>query len=197
MEEITIARALRRLKTLDKKISKKIDNSCFVNCKIGSDVVKTNCTPKEDLQSVYDLISYRDKLKSAIAQSNAVEVVYVGDMEMTVVEAIERKNSIRFKKELLNSLNSQLAYTLDNIDQQNNDAEKRLDRLIEASVGNDSSKKEIESISKSFMKRNQTTLVDEIDIYSEIEKLRKEIDDFEDNVDIALSESNALTKIEV
>jgi hypothetical protein len=197
METITVARALRKLKTLDKKISKKINSSCFVNYKIGTDTVKSNCTPKDDLQSIYDLISYRDRLKSAIAQSNAVTVVKVGEEKMTVLEAIERKNSINFYRDLLAALHSQLLITLDDIEQQNEDVQRRLDRLLEVSIGNDSNKKEIENITKSFLKRNEATLEDEIGIYEEIETLRKDIDDFEDNVDIALSESNALTKIEV
>jgi hypothetical protein len=143
------------------------------------------------------MINYRDRLKSAIAGSNAITVVKVGDEEMTVVEAIERKNSIRFKEELLFMLENTLMSTRNTIDVHNDEVQRRLDRLIEASVGSDSNKKETDSISKPFLKRNKAELVDEIGIQGVIENLKAEIDDFKDDIDIELSTSNALTFIEV
>jgi hypothetical protein len=197
MEKISIARALRTLKTLDSKIQKNINNGCFVNYKVGNEIVRKDCSPKKDLQSVNDMINYRDRLKSAIAGSNAITIIKLGDEEMTVVEAIERKNSIRFKEELLFMLESTLMGTRNSIDNHNDEVQRRLDRLIEASVGSDSNKKETDSISKPFLKRNKAELVDEIGIQGVIENLKAEIDDFKDDIDIELSTSNALTFIEV
>ena len=48
-----------------------------------------------------DLISRRNKIKSAIIMSNAKTVVEVAGKQMTVAEAIDKKSSIEYEKELL------------------------------------------------------------------------------------------------
>lgn len=57
------------------------------------------------MQASYDkvmgLISYRHKIKALVVQSNACTKVIVGKEEMTVAEAIERKQSIQYEKDLL------------------------------------------------------------------------------------------------
>ena len=196
MEKITITRGLTTLKTLDKKITKATRAGNFVTFEVNGKAT-TDINAVSDLQKVNDLIDYRDRLKSAIAASNAVTKVKVGQEVMTVVAAIEKKSSIAHKVKLLSTLQTELAETRSNIEYHNADAERRLDKLIEASVGSDSQKKdEIEAISKPFMKRNEATLVDPLKIEKVIEKLDEEIEDFLVNVDVSLSESNATTYIE-
>ena len=197
MEKITITRGLTTLKTLDKKITKATRNGNFVTFAVNGKN-DTDITAVSDLQKVNDLINYRDRLKSAIAASNAVTKVKVGQDKMSVVAAIEQKTSVVYKAKLLQAMQVELAETRSNIDYHNQDTERRLDKLIEASVGSDTNKKdEIEAISKPFMKRNEATLVDPLKIEDVITKLDEEIEDFLQNVDIALSESNSTTFIEV
>ncbi len=197
MEKITITRSLTTLKTLDKKISKATRAGVFITYQVNG---KSNddINAVADLQKVNDLIDYRDRLKSAIAASNAVTKVKVGRDEMTVVAAIEKKSSVVYKAKLLSTLQTELAETRSNVEYHNADAERRLDKLIEASVGSDTQKKdEIEAISKPFMKRNEASLIDPLKIETVISDLDEEIEDFLVNVDVALSESNSTTFIEV
>ena len=197
MEKITITRSLTTLKTLDKKIAKATRAGGYVTYEVnGKKEVDINAV--SDLQKVNDLIGYRDRLKSSIAASNAVTIVKVGRDEMTVVAAIEKKTSVVYKTKLLLTLQASLSEARQNIEYHNSDTERRLDKLIEASVGSDSNKKdEIEAISKPFMKRNEAKLVDPLKIEEVITKLDEEIEDFLVNVDVALSESNSTTYIEV
>ncbi len=197
MEKITIIRGLTTLKTLDKKISKAIRNGKYVSYEVNGKS-DTDLTAVSDLQKVNDLIDYRDSLKKAISVSNSKTMVKIGKEEMLVTEAIEKKTSITYKAKLLQTLQVDLAETRQNIEYHNTEVERRLDKLLESSLGSDSNKKdEIEAISKPFTKRNEATLVDPLKIETVIENIDGEIEDFLVNCDIALSESNSTTYIEV
>ena len=196
-KEITVTKALTKLKTLGNKIHKKIENANFVTYEINSkEYIHEDFRGTYD--SIKDLINYRDKLKSAIANSNATTKVKINNVEYSVVEAIEMKHSIQFKKSLLERMRYKLHNTKMDIEEINESVQNRLDRLIETSLGNEKGKvdnKTIEAISNPFIKRNQAKLVDPIGIENEIEKLDSEIDSFLEEVDIALSESNSRTYI--
>ena len=79
------------------------------------------------------------------------------------------------------------------------DVQRRLDRHIESILGSDSKSKdnEVEQISKAFLKRNNAEVIDEIDIVKKIETMENEIDEFENEIDLCLSEKNSQTYIEV
>ena len=197
MEKLTITRGLTQLKTLDKRIRKGISNGCFVTYEVGNKV-QNECDPRADFQSVMDLIEYRDRLKSAIVKSNASTKVKIAGKKYTVAEAIEAKTSIQYRAQLLKALRQNLDNVRYNVDEINQDVQRRLDRLIEASVGSDSKNKtEIDAISKPFLQRNEAQIVDNLGIEDKIKKLDKELEDFISDVDVALSESNAQTYIEV
>jgi len=105
MEKITITRGLTSLKTLEKKISKAINDAEFTDVKVGTKKSElTTADAVAALQKVQDLIDYRDNLKSAIAMSNAVTLVKVGAVTMKVTEAIEKKTSIVFRVKLLEKM---------------------------------------------------------------------------------------------
>ena len=197
MEKISITRALNTLKLLDKKISKSIESSQFANYTVGGKSYLDKYTPNEDLQSINDLISYRARLKSAIMASNAVTLVTVGDIKMTVVQAIETKDSIKYRKQLLRKIKQDLANVERIVTDTNEQVQVRLDRLVEASLGSDKSKSEYDAIAKPFLEKNEAKSVDSVK-YDKIAKdLEAEIDLFESEVDLVLSESNATTFIEV
>jgi predicted translin family RNA/ssDNA-binding protein len=197
MEKLTITRGLTQLKTLDKRIKKGITNSCFVTLEVGGNI-QNKCIPKADFQSIIDLIEYRDRLKSAIVTSNAKTKIRIAGKKYTVAEAIEAKTSILYRAELLKALRQNLDRARYEVESINEDVQRRLDRLIEASVGSDSKNKtEIEAISKPFLQRNEAKLVDDLDIEDKIKKLDKELEDFLEEIDVILSESNSQTYIEV
>ena len=193
-EKITITRALTSLKTLEKKILKAINEAEFTAIKVGNKT--TNIDAVKDLQKVNDLISYRDKLKSAIAMSNATTTVKIGSEVFQVTEAIEKKTSIIFKVKLLDRMKRDFVYKTDEVDDINQEVNARLDKLLRTSVG-DGNAVEAEAISKPFLERNQAKLFDPLAIQGKMETLDAEIDDFLENCDVCLSESNSRTYIEV
>ena len=113
-KRITVTEGLVELKLYGKKINKAVDDGKFVYAVKKSDKQVAHMSKEEasskieaSYQSVTDLIKNRNALKSAIVQSNAVTMVKVGDKVMTVAEAIERKSSIEYEKDLLTSLECQ------------------------------------------------------------------------------------------
>ena len=196
MEKMTVTRGLATLKLLDKKIKKAIGGGSFLTYKVG-DKVEEDIDPKADLQKVKDLISNREKIKTAIMLSNAQTIVKVGSREMSVIEAIEYKSSIQFDKALL----MQLRYTRDGVKQEvediNEAMQRRLDKLLEASMGADTDPKEQKAIVEAFEKRNKAEVVDTLKIDEVIEALEADIDEFESEVDLCLSESNSTTMIDI
>jgi len=199
MEELTtmtITRGLATLKLLDKKIAKAIRAGNFLTYKVGAKV-QDEIDPKADVQRVDDLLKNRSAIKSAIMLSNASTSIKIGSVEMTVIEAIERKKSIEFEKALLLKLRSDRDVQRDNVEDVNADMQRRLDRLLEASMGSDTDPKEQKAIVESFEKRNKAELVDTLGIDEFIALMETKIDEFESEVDLCLSESNSTTTIEV
>jgi hypothetical protein len=203
--EISISHALVKLKLLDKQIEKIISNFKCTEILVGkklrnnkpiSDFEKDT---KEEFQKLNDLISYRSKLKSAIVKSNANTEVYINEDKLTVAEAIETKSFIKVKKSLLNSLLNESHNSNLNIRTINLGIVPRLDKLLEATFSKDQKIKseDYDSISKPFLEANEAKLLDPINISQVIKNLETEIDNFESQVDIILSEMNAKTIIEV
>lgn len=201
---LTVAGGLVELKLLEKRIQK-ATNSIFVLFQEGKNVLK-GYKNKEELvdtikannQSVVDLIKRRNKVKSAIVLSNATTKVTVGNETMTVAEAIERKTSIQFDKELLASYKNQLSQTIRRVDMINADVNSRADEMVKTFLSGDNSKIAEASILRDNMIESQGgNLVDPLNIKKLIEELEERIDTFEANVDLALSTSNAITQLDI
>lgn len=204
--EMSIARALVELKTLGTRIEKLISEfnpvDLIVNSKLKSGKSRDEFTndAKSNFQKIKDLINHRDKIKSEIVKSNAQTKVLINSEEMTVAQAIEKKTSISYEKSFLSNMRSKLVRVRQNVDQLNQAAQDRLDRLLETTFSKDSSKvksDELESVAKPFMIRNEATLVDPIGVEKVIQDLEERITNFEAEVDIILSESNARTVINI
>lgn len=205
-ELISITRALSELKVLDARITK-LSSRPVVFRKVAGKVANQQGVTVEDLeknvradfQALNDLINCRTKIKSAIVSSNAATKVTIGSKTMSVAEAIELKTSIATKEFLLHNLRSQYANVNSQIETQNAEASRRLDQMLEANLGKDRKVDEADynAIAVPFMKKNEASMVDPLDVNSVIKQLEVEIDEFKMNVDFALSEVNAMTKIEV
>lgn len=204
-KEISITRALTELKTLDGRITKAI-NKPFVHSKVGNRVSGTNKTEaeiiqevKQDFQSYRDLIERRNKLKCAIVKSNAITMVEVGDKVMTVAEAIERKTSVQMEESMLNQLKGQYSRMYSSVEQHNTQVNNKLAELIQVNLSKDRkvSEDDYKLIAKPFLEQNEASLIDPLGISALINTMEKDIEDFKMNVDFALSEVNALTKITI
>lgn len=199
MEKISITRALAELKLLDKRITKAINDGKFISYSINGKNAINTFKPSEEKQSIEALISRRATLKSAIMKSNAITKVTIGSKEMFVIDAIEMKETIKYKQSFLQQLKSQQQNIRYTIQSTNENVQARLDKLLEANFGKESKTKsdEMEAIAKPFLERNEAKLEDPLNLDNLIESLSQEILEFTSNVDYVLSESNALTQIEV
>lgn len=205
---ITITQGLNELKLLDSRIEKAIQNATFVNSAkkvskvvgaIDKEVFKGRAI--SDYQSINDLIKERATIKSAIVKSNALTDIKVVDEVMTVAEAIERKISIQYDKQLLEQMKFQYSISKNDVEVQNNKVNEQVNKLLETMVSKESSKQlskeDQDVIEKPYRANHEYELVDPLSVYDKISELEKRIDDFESAVDTALCVSNASTFIEV
>jgi hypothetical protein len=202
MDSITVVRGLTMLKNLDKKILRITGDSEFVSVK-GELRSPTDGSKNAviRLQQISDLITFRQKLKSALIISNANTLIKVCGREMSVAESIEEKNSIKHKKSLLVRMKAQYASAISELERHNSQMRTNLE--TEARRANTDEKrsettaKSSEEYQKGYMKLHKLELYDPINIKSEITNLETYIEDFESEVDHTLSESNAITTIQV
>jgi hypothetical protein len=205
---MSIHRGLSELKMLDKRIERSVKDSKFIGSKKKSAENVNNTTTskdkfieniKKEYQSIQALIKRRTEIKRLIVLSNAKTMVVVGDKEYTVAEAIENKKIIENKKELLKQLKTQLNTNMAQVSKKNEEVESRLDEQIQIMLGSDKQSKTagLEGFINQYKEQNEWELVDGLGINEEINKLENEIEEFENNIDFVLSESNAVTFIEV
>lgn len=208
MERYSIHRALKELKTLDSRIQRAIEYRDYIGRKKNSSnkVEGTGYTVEEfkeavksNYQSILDLIKRRNTIKQRIVLSNAKTIVSVGGKEYTVAEAIERKTSIEYDKDLLAKLKSQYNNNLAVVTRNNEKMESSLDNQIANMLGSDSNKnsENVKLFSESYRQQNGWDIVNPLGLFDIIMELEKEIEDFEAEIDYVLSESNAITTIEI
>lgn len=154
---------------------------------------------RADYQSIRKLIKNNNVLRSARAVSNANTIVSIAGIEYTAADAIARKQSLHFEKELLKTLVEQYASVRRSYDIERENLKEATSRYI-ASLINDKSVVSAEKISqleKDYRELHEKEILDPIGIAEEIKKLEKDIKDFETEVDYVLSDSNASTFVEV
>ena len=206
-QSMTIHRALSELKVIDKRISKNIQSLVPIGA-VRKDGLVNNYynqrdfedNAKSEFQSVKDLIKRKESIKSAIVKSNSETTVTVGGKTMTVSDAITMKSSIALREELLRKLKSSFAEVKSTVDEVNERVEANAMRLAENALGKDNVKtsdKEAESIINTYKASNSVSVVDPLKIDDLIKALSEEVENFQGEVDAVLSESNAITTIEV
>ena len=211
-EKMTIHRALAELKTMDDRIEKAIDSVIYVMA-VKHSAEKINGVPvaefKENIKSGYQkvcsLMARRDAMKRAVVLSNATTKVTVAGKEYTVAEAIEQKNhGMEFKKYLRNKLVSQQRTAQANLDANSGEAlEKKAEQYVLSVIGAQpkDSKMSVDSeamkaLRKTYIENNTYDLIHAIGVTKVTENLLDEINEFETEVDAALSVSNAVTVID-
>lgn len=197
---MTVTRALAELKTLEKRITKS-SNECEV-IKVRRkedkwDVQEFNRQAQSAYQSTIDLIARRDALKSLVLRSNADTIVRIGNTDYTVAQVIDKKQSIKYKKDLLSRLRMQRTTAQNTFDMRSEELRRKLDHLIEVNFGKEgkSNPENVSAITKTYFETNKVDLVDPVNISAKIKDLEDEITEFEKEADLILSESNARTYI--
>lgn len=207
MSKISISRALVELKTLDKRIQKAIDNLQPLGLMIGKTPESSIQNRQEfeksaraGFQQVKDLIARRRQIKNAIVLSNANTKVEIAGEKMTVAEAIERKASISLEKELKNKLWSKFTEKTTQLEEHNQKVTRQLFQLLQSTYAKPEHEVKAEdhdTIAQPFKENNLASLIDPISLKATLFELEAKIDAFEAEVDIALTESNARTEIEL
>ena len=204
--EISITKALRELKTLDARILKKINETTFAASKKPKENIRGFKTvegfekeAKESIQSIKDLMDRRKKNKKSIVESNATTIVEVSGVKMTVADAIERKNFIEIEKILLRKMNTDYAQSQEKVEVNNEIAQDRLDTQLNNMISKDGKTDltAVEGYKKLFWESEETKLIDPIHVKEIATKMALDIESFEDDVDVALSEINARTLITI
>lgn len=207
--EISVQRALTELKGLDSRIQKAIIGKRYVGRKKKSadavyntslSVENFNTEAESNYQSVTDLIARRNKIKSAVVLSNATTTVDIAGVKMTVAEAIERKESIKYDKSLLKELKRQYDSVVNSVGALNADVERDIRDNISLLISKDKAgdmSKEIEIITKTTKEQREWEIIDPLKLQEKIEKLEEEIQTFEEEVDFVLSTSNVKTTINI
>lgn len=205
--KITVTRGLAELKTLGNRISNAIQTGTYVGVVRGNKEIPLNsAVPKDELekaiqasfQQVSDLIARRDEIKRAIIVSNGVTRVKISGQEMSVAEAIERKSSVEYTLQLINTLQAQYNTSTVLVNNQNARVEADIEKRVMAAYGNDKGKVSAEQhdlIAKAVKGESEAKLLDPAKIVDKIATFRKEYEDFVTEVDFVLSESNARTEI--
>lgn len=207
-ETMTVHRALVELKTLDARITKAICETSFVTANKHSNT-KINGKPiedyiksvKENISSIRTLINRREALKKAVTQSNAITHVTINGVEYTVAEAIEaKKNGILLYSNLYNTMSSQYKRAISTVEKENGDKlTLAADAFVTGMYGSKDKNvrgEEADVARQSYIKANSYDLIDPLDVVNYIKELEEFINTFNDDVDAALSVSNATTIIE-
>ena len=204
MTTLSITRALVELKTLDNRINKAITSNTFILCKtknrnyqVLEDEFKKNT--QAEFQSINDLVARRAQIKNAIVKSNAKTEVEVAGLKMTVSEAIEYKQVIRYKQELLEILKRQRQMVTIDSEAHRQRVQAKIDDNIKIICGKDTKAdvQTIQSVTDGIMKGDPVEVYDPLNLDKVIKELEVSVDEFSANVDYVLSESNALTAITV
>jgi hypothetical protein len=205
MKELTLTRALAELKLLDSKISKAIQelksvsysvNNIVPEFRVTSDEFKANYNSQ--MQSIQDLRNNKVILKNALMKANTETKVTIGGKEYTILEALNRKTDISTESLLVQTMKKQLSASIANVNSINNSIESNIENTIRsksASSGNQS-KDYIQTVRDSY-KPQMPELVNADVVEKLIKDKEEEISEFIAEVDYALSEINAITKIKV
>ena len=213
-ETMTLTRALVESKAISGKLERVLNTSHFVTIAQGVGEAKKIAAPnlagktvdeveasiKANYQSATDLIKRYNAIKRAIINANAVTKVKIGNEELTIAEAIERKNSIALEKGLLTALRQQNQANTQAV----NTLTTRLNETIEKGIaqlyGSDRAKitdEQVKVVSDAKKKDFDPSLVDPLNVSKVIEDMIEKIESFETEVNFSLSEINSRTEITV
>lgn len=202
MSSMSVTQALSELKLLRSRIQSAIANSTFITIKKKRDLLDTSRFATEanaSYQSYSDLLNRYNKIKAAIVISNATTKVTIGEATYTVAEAVERKRSIEFEKDMLAVMQQQYASSRAQYDAHAASEAARVERLLQSELSKDS-KTNVETIAQlteTFLSQNKAEIVDPLNLNEKIATATKRIEEFETKVDWVLSESNGKTQISI
>lgn len=212
MTTITVTRALAELKRFDSRIAREMSNGLFsaVSKGMGANETPLNSTLKtvkevetkieSSFQSVEQLISNREKMKSAIVKSNASTFITFRGESMTIADAIELKNNVESREKLVQYARVALMQSKSAVSSGNLKVDEDADKVVTAAAGGDKSKLDAatqKSLYDSQYAIKRLNVIGAAYTEAKIAQLEKEVEDIKTELDFLLSESNATTTIDV
>ncbi|MDE5833358.1 MAG: hypothetical protein K2H64_10350 [Desulfovibrio sp.] len=207
MERMSITRALAEKKLLGNRIAKQFSQLAPIRVVIGDNVPAGFKSVKEfenDARSSYDSIrdelARYDRITQAIAESNAVTTVEIDGVQYTVARALEKKKFYAtIGAQYLTSLKRFFLDKEKEYARLTEEEKAKEDAEFDSFVGKDKGLKEeeLKVTRKIISERHKVHFLDPLELRKVIEKMEKEQSGFLMNVDIALTESNSKTEIEV
>lgn len=210
--KLTITRALNEIKLLKSRYQNQVRELAPIAVQHGLKLRSPYSSYKPEdfasqvkpsMQSVEDLWSRIIEIKTKIDQSNMTTIVKIGTSEMTVQEALVMKNFISEKELLLSKLKNCLRSARAEYDCALEDNRKKVERTVSentAATGNGSAKvdpdlekRAIDQVENLY----NVKFIDPLSLESLVKQLETEVEEFKNNVDFALSESNSTTFIEI
>lgn len=212
MSKMSITRGLAELKSLAERIDEATKTGMYVAVLKGKNDRRTvHNSPKAidtvtaeinaSFQKVAALLLRRQAIKKAIIESNATVKVKIGAEEMTVAEAIERKNSIGLQATFYQFLRKGYIDAANAVTNGNRVLDDQIEKAVIAAYGNDSKNKPsaeaYAAVAEPRRNDHELSLLDPQNITTKIDELAVKLNTFSMEVDFVLSESNARNEIEV
>lgn len=207
---------LAQVTLLEKRIQSAIRTAIFdiisfervSSPRLQAEVEQTVEDIKAGYQSLTKLIETRHAIKAAIIKVNAgvskdqvlINTVTVLGKEYTAAELIERKKSLVLEKALLNKLKEANLQTERTLEEKTREFERKLEDFIKISVQAQNGKKDDELVAKctkEFTPGNYSVRKDPLGLVKEIARFELYVNEFESEIDRALSKFNAITPLEV
>lgn len=206
--QLSVTRGLVQLKRLEQRINKKITDLgmyCTANKKNSKKVLDGVFTKdeysqmaKSSFDSLNDLINLRKEIKDAIVKSNATTTVDICGKKYTVAQAIERKKSIEeFEMHMIKVISKSFSTATDRVRVFNDRVEADAQRLFGTSSEDKKAEVNRLEMMNMYIETNSYEIIDPLNFNSLKDIMLKEAEDFLSEVDQVLSESNAITMIEI
>lgn len=211
MVSYTITRALSRIKALKAKLAKASNDDYIAvinSIKLGSEEAKhLEQTLVANAQSVSDITTEIVRLKLAVEQSNLTTMVTINGKAMRVREAVELKRLFEdYLSDVAEAMMRQLRLAKTKEMTLNHDIEKAQEETIKvlSALGAELSQAQIDERVKASLA--SVRLTKEMSILSfdktvkaeqAVENYHQKIQGFLDEVDYVLSESNAVTTVQI
>jgi lipopolysaccharide export LptBFGC system permease protein LptF len=205
--KISITRGLSELKVLKNRYEREIRDAKLIGVSVANKMVSpyTSYKPadfeeqaKSGFQSLTDLEKRIIEIKTKIDQSNFETKVKVAGKEMTVLEAIEMKNLVDLKEQRLLLLKQQLKSARSSFEEAEKKNRERIEKNVADQTAAGTKDAELEAkVKASIESLYPIALIDPIKVEDEIKKEEKFLEDFKNEIDFVLSESNSLTYIEI
>lgn len=206
-EKMTIHRALAELKLADSKIEKLISEIIPTATHQKGKPIEghiTNDQFAKDAQSKFDaitdLINRKVIIKKLIVESNAKTSVTIAGSTMTVADALSYQSIVEYRRKFIDTLRTRQRATVAMMNRCNDGVNSNLQKLLEITLSKEALKKggnDVDAVRTPYLENNEFHYFDPLKVEERITEMEKEVMGFESEVDAALSESNAVTFIEL